>query len=81
MIGHMKGRRTDPAALLDLLLERGMTLIDLARTAGVSYSLIRYVMAGERQFSDLTAHKVAQALGCPVEAFSHHPSIKDGHVA
>lgn len=70
----MKGRLTDRAVLRRLLVERELTIRRLAVDAGLSYSLVRKVLAGERQLSDLTAHKVARVLGCPVETFSHHPA-------
>lgn len=66
----MYGRRVDPAMLVRLVAERGWSLAELARQSGVSYSLIRYVKDGVCQFSDVTAHKIATALGCKPEDFS-----------
>jgi cyanate lyase len=72
-MGHMKGRRTDPAALRGLILEQEMTLREVSVATGLAYSFIKYVIAGERQMSDLSAHKVARVLGCNVDDFSTRP--------
>jgi transcriptional regulator with XRE-family HTH domain len=66
----MHDRTIDIAALIAWRARRGMTMAELSRTSGVSYSLIKYVHAGERQFSDVTAHKIAVALGCTADDFS-----------
>lgn len=66
----MRDRTVDPAALNDLLTERDMTMVKLSKLSKVSYSMIKYVMAGQSQFSDRTAAKIARALGVDVTAFS-----------
>lgn len=72
-MGHMKGRITDPAVLRRLILEQEMTLREVSAATGLAYSFIKYVLAGERQLSDLSAHKLARVLGCNVEDFSSRP--------
>ncbi len=57
-------------SLVKLAAARDLSMAGLARESGVSYSMIKYVLAGQSQFSDRTAHKIAMVLGCPVEAFS-----------
>ena len=69
----MKGRITDPAALRRLILEQEMTLREVSVATGLAYSFIKYVITGERQLSDLSAHKVARVLGCHVDDFSTRP--------
>lgn len=72
-IGHnrtMLDRVIDVARLVELRATRGWTKAELARRSGVSYSMIKYVEAGERQFSDVTAVKIARALGCTPDDFS-----------
>lgn len=66
----MHDRVIDVRALIAIRADRGMTMTELARKSGVSYSLIKYVHAGDRQFSDITALRVARALSCSPEAFS-----------
>lgn len=66
----MLDRLIDPPRLVAIRANRGMTLKDLARTSGVSYTLLRYVQKGERELSDVTAVKVARALECAVEDFT-----------
>lgn len=73
-LGHMKGRQTDKAALRRLVAGSQMTLRQLADASGVSYSLIRKALKGDRQLSDATATRLAGALGCPVEEFSRRPA-------
>lgn len=68
--GRMKGRITDTVALHQLILEREITLSELSASAGLAYSFVKYVLAGDRQLSDLSAHKVARVLGCSVDDFS-----------
>ena len=72
-MGHMKGRRTDPAALRRLILEQEMTLREVSVSTGLAYSFIKYVITGDRQLSDLSAHKVARVLRCNVDDFSTRP--------
>ncbi|HVL85647.1 MAG TPA: helix-turn-helix transcriptional regulator, partial [Pseudonocardia sp.] len=60
----MRDTITDIEALTRLRAERGMTMAALARAAGVSYSMVKYVHYGERQFSHVTAAAIARALGC-----------------
>lgn len=48
----------------------GLTQRELAELAGVSRSMIKYVMAGNSQPSDRIAAKLATALGCDVNDFS-----------
>lgn len=66
----MRGRLTDPDVLRALIAERDLTVAELAAASGVSDSLIRYVLSGERQFSDHTAHLIASALSCKPTDFS-----------
>lgn len=66
----MHARIIDVDALVALRAERDMSMAELARRSGVSYSLIKYVHAGTFQLSDRTAYKVAVALGCRAEDFS-----------
>lgn len=66
----MHGRVVDVEALVRLRAQKQLTMAELARRSGVSYSLIKYVHAGDRQFSDVTAHRIARALGCAPEDFS-----------
>lgn len=73
----MKGRITEPAALRQLILEQEMTLREVSAATGLAYSFVKYVLAGERQLSDLSAHKVARVLTCSVEDFSSHPDQDD----
>lgn len=78
-IGHtwpMQRRVIDVEALLALRVARDMTMAELARRSGVSYSMIKYVHDGKFQFSDITAGRIADALGCRVEEFSRP---KAGH--
>lgn len=60
----------DVPAFVALRAAAGMTMAELARRSGVSYSLIKYVQAGERQFSDVTALKIAHAMGCHPDDFT-----------
>lgn len=63
-------RRVDVAKLVALRADRGFSKAELARRSGVSYSMIKYVEAGDSQFSDVTATKIAKALGCTIADFS-----------
>jgi len=76
-MGHVKGRRTDPGALRDLIAARGLTLRGFSASAGISYSSIKKVATGRRQLSDRLAHKAAQALGCIVDDFSYRPDDEE----
>jgi transcriptional regulator with XRE-family HTH domain len=63
-------RRVNVAKLVRLRAKRGLTMAELARRSGVSYSMIKYIHAGEKQPSDVLAEKIAKALGVHTEAFS-----------
>jgi transcriptional regulator with XRE-family HTH domain len=67
----MRDRIVDTDALFELRVNREMTLASLADTAGVSRSLIYKVSSGETQLGDITARRVATALGCDVTDFTH----------
>jgi transcriptional regulator with XRE-family HTH domain len=66
----MYDRLVDVPKLVALRARRGWTMAELARQSGVSYSMIKYVHAGEKQFSDVTAIRVADALRCHPDDFS-----------
>lgn len=66
----MHGRRIEVPVLAAMLGEDGLTMAELARLSGVSYSQIKYVMKGERQFRDDTAWKIARVLKCHPDDFS-----------
>lgn len=63
-------RRVDVARLVTLRARRGWSMAELARQSGVSYSMVKYIFAGERQPSDEIAEKIAKALHVQVGAFS-----------
>ncbi len=58
----MRARQIAVDHLGKLLAERDLSMAELARRSGVSYSLIKYVFAGTFQFSDRKAHAIALAL-------------------
>jgi transcriptional regulator with XRE-family HTH domain len=66
----MRDRLIDPTKLVELRARRCLTMVDLAKTSGVSLSLIKYAESGQRQLSDRTAWAVANALGCRPHDFS-----------
>ena len=66
----MLDRLIDVPALVALRAEREMTMAELARKSGVSYNMIKRVHARQAQFSDITARKIARALGCRPDDFS-----------
>ena len=66
----MHSRHTDGEALRRLIAERDLTHIALAKKAGVSYSHLKYVIAGERELSDRLAHRIARTLNVSVEEFT-----------
>lgn len=66
----MHGRLIEVSVLAAMLGEDGLTMAELARMSGVSYSQIKYVMKGERQFRDDTAWKIARVLKCHPDDFS-----------
>lgn len=68
-MGLMRAHTTDLDALTALRVEQDMSLVALARAAGVSYSMVKYVHYGQRQFSPRTAAKIARALDCQVGDF------------
>lgn len=70
ILSHMHARVIDVGALVRLRAQSGLTMAELARRSGVSYSLIKYVHSRERQFSDVTAHRIARVLDCTPEDFS-----------
>lgn len=76
-LGHMDGRTIDNDALDLLRVEAGLTWVKLARLSGVSISLIKYVRKGDRQFSRLSATKIAKVLGCQVEDISYADASSD----
>lgn len=59
----MEDRLVDTAALARICAEHGLARQALARNAGVSYSTLKYILAG-RQPRGYTIHKIANALGC-----------------
>jgi transcriptional regulator with XRE-family HTH domain len=79
-LGHEKGRQTDKVALRRYVARTNMTLRQLAAESGVSYSLIRKALAGERNLSEVTAPKLAAVIGCNVDDFSWRPS-EEGQAA
>jgi DNA-binding Xre family transcriptional regulator len=71
----MLDRTIDVPALVALRADRGMTMAELARTSGVSYNMIKKVHARQVQFSDITALRIARALGCHPNDFSTPKAI------
>jgi transcriptional regulator with XRE-family HTH domain len=72
-IGHalaMYLRRVDVARLVKLRARRGLSMAELARQSGVSYSMIKYIHAGQKQPSNEIAEKIAKALHVEITAFS-----------
>lgn len=72
-IGHalaMYLRRVDVARLVKLRAIRGLSMAELARQSGVSYSMIKYIHAGQKQPSNEIAEKIANAMGVAITAFS-----------
>lgn len=73
----MDGRIIDNHALDTLRVEAGLTWVKLAELSGVSIGLIKRVRSGDRQFSRLSATKVAKVLDCRVEDFSYVDAASD----
>ncbi len=67
----MRNRTVDGPLLRDRRIAAGFQIVELARAARVSITMIKYAEVGERQLSDVYASRIARALGCAVEDFSH----------
>ena len=66
----MPNQKTDVDRLEAIRVNRRMSLAELHRRSGVSYSMLKYVRRGEREFGEITRAKVADALECKVEDFT-----------
>lgn len=60
----------DGATLRKLRAERLINRAELSRQSGVSYRHLQFIENGEAGASDITAHKIATALGVSVEALA-----------
>lgn len=69
-MGHMHDRTVDVSALVARRAERGWSIVQLAQQSGVSLSLLAKVHQGRRGLGDVSAVKIARALGCRVEDIS-----------
>ena len=63
-------RRTDPERLRDLIADRRMMIKEFQQAVGLSPSMVSAVLAGVRDFSDVTVRRVAGVLRCRVEDFT-----------
>jgi len=78
---------TDPDKVTARRIALGWSMAELARQAGVSYAHVRKVNAGESSFGELTAPRIAAALGCTVADISkvvdynlrRHAVARHGH--
>jgi hypothetical protein len=68
----MSSRKVDPRKLRTLIAERGWTIKTFREQAGLTPTLVAYVLARppRRNFSLLSATKAAKALGCSIDDFS-----------
>jgi transcriptional regulator with XRE-family HTH domain len=66
----MRDSLLNAAALNTLREEAGMSMAELARRAGVSYSYMKYLAYGQRQPTDTCAFAIANALECHPDDFS-----------
>lgn len=62
---------TDPKKVAARRMALGWSMAELARQAGVSYAHVRKVNDGESTFGELTAPRIAAALGCTVADISN----------
>lgn len=58
--------RIDAIKLTAELMRQDLTQLKLAEKAGVSRATINYIKCGKK-CSDDTGHKIAEALGVPIE--------------
>lgn len=83
----MPDRLTDPAKVSALRIAHGWSMAELARRARVSYAHVRKVNAGESSFGEVTAPRIAAALGVTVDDISitvdynlrRHAVARHGH--
>jgi transcriptional regulator with XRE-family HTH domain len=69
-MGHMLKRTVTGTVIRDLRTRRGMERAELAERIGRSTSLIKAIEIGQRDPSDVVAHRIAAALSCTVDDFS-----------
>lgn len=58
----MDGRKVLGRRIREIRESRKMSLLDLARSSGVSYSYLKYIETSGRQPSGVIVHKIADAL-------------------
>lgn len=66
----MEHSPVDGRTVRKLRAERLINCAELARRSGVAYSFLREIESGQKRASDITAHKLAKALGVPVGQLS-----------
>lgn len=63
----MRPTIVDGPTVRKLRAERLINCAELSRRSGVAYSYLREIESGQRAASDVTAHKLAQALDVTVD--------------